>query len=88
MRAAVCTWSDDDVVGLFDNVNRLVHVDLSVSADDLHGLTARCGGGAVPTQDHVGQGAVHSLTREEVSAASCTAGSLTFPDARVYSPHT
>ena len=59
------TWCDDDVAGLLDYVNGLVHVHLGVSANDLHGLTARCGGGAVPTQDHIGQGAVHRLGREE-----------------------
>lgn len=58
------TWCDDDVVGFFDYVNGLVHVDLSVSANNLHGLTARCGGGAIPTQDHIGQRAIHCLVRE------------------------
>lgn len=61
----VCTWCDDDVVSFFDYVDGLVHVDLSVSASNLHGFTARRGGGAVPTQDHIGQGAVHSLGRED-----------------------
>lgn len=55
------TWRDDDVVGFLDDVNGLVHVDLGVGADDLHGLPARGGGGAVPAQDHVGQRAVHRL---------------------------
>lgn len=59
------TWCDDDAVGLFDYVNGLVHIDLSVSANNLHGLAARSGGGAVPTQDHIGQGAVHSLRGEK-----------------------
>lgn len=59
-----CTWCDNDAAGFFDYVNCLVQVDLSVSANNLHGLTPRCGGGAVPTQDHIGQGAVHSLGRE------------------------
>lgn len=55
------TRCDDDVVGLFDYVNGLVHIDLRVGADDLHGLPTGSGGGAVPTQDHIGQGAVHGL---------------------------
>lgn len=59
------TWCDDDAVGLFDYVDGLVQVDLSVSANNLHGLSARSGGGAVPTQDHIGQGAVHSLRGEK-----------------------
>lgn len=61
----VFTWCDDDAVGLFDDVDGLVQVDLSVSANNLHGLSARSGGGAVPTQDHIGQGAVHSLRGEK-----------------------
>lgn len=59
------TWCDDDAVGLFDYVDGLVQVDLSVSANNLHGLSARSGGGAVPTQDHIGQGAVHCLRGEK-----------------------
>ena len=59
------TWCDDDAVGLFDYVNGLVQVDLSMSANNLHGLSARSGGGAVPTQDHIGQRAVHSLRAEK-----------------------
>lgn len=61
----VCTWCDDDAAGFFDYFNGLVQVDLSVSANNLHWLPPRGGGGAVPTQDHIGQGAVHSLRREE-----------------------
>lgn len=63
--AALCTWCDDDGVGFFDYINGLVHVDLSVSANNLHWLATGCGGGAVPPQDDVGQGAVHSLHGEE-----------------------
>lgn len=55
------TWCDDDAVGFLDDVNGLVNIDLGVSADDLHGLPARSGGGAVPTQDHIRQRAVHRL---------------------------
>lgn len=55
------TWRDDDAVGFLDDVNGLVDVDLGVSADDLHGLPTRSGSGAVPAQDHIGQGAVHRL---------------------------
>lgn len=65
LQCTVCTWCDDDAVGFFDYINGLVHVDLSVSANNLHGLTARRRGGAEPTQDHIGQGAVHSLGRED-----------------------
>lgn len=61
----LCTWCDNDAVGFFDYVNGLVHIDLSVSANNLHGLPACCGGGAVTTQDHIGQGAVHSLHGRE-----------------------
>lgn len=55
------TWGDDDIAGLFDYLNGLVHIDLCVGANDLHGLPTGCGGGAVSTQDHIGQGAVHGL---------------------------
>lgn len=59
------TWGDDDAVGFLDYVNGLVNIDLGVSADDLHGLTACRGGGAVTTQDHIGQRAVHGLENGE-----------------------
>lgn len=59
------TWCDDDTVGFFYYINGLVDVDLSVSADNLHGLPARRGGGAVPAEDHVGERAVHGLRGEE-----------------------
>lgn len=37
------TWSDDYVLGLFNHVNSLIHIDLCVCACDLHGLS--CAGG-------------------------------------------
>ncbi len=63
--STVSTWCDDDVVGFFDYVNSLVHVDFSVSANDLHGFPAGCGGGAVAAQDDIGQGTIHGLRREK-----------------------
>lgn len=95
MSSTVCTWRDDDAAGFFDDVDGLVQVDLGVSADDLHRLAARRGGGPVSAQDHVGQGAVHGLGGEEDdnnnnSSFRCTRESsppLTGHTC-VYSPHT
>jgi hypothetical protein len=58
-----CTWGDYDAVGLFDEFDGLVHIDLCVGACDLHGFPPRRGAGTEPSQDHVGQGTVHCLER-------------------------
>lgn len=87
-----CTWCDDDAVGFPDYVNGLVHVDLSVSTNDLHGLAPRCGRGAISTQDHIGQGAVHGLKEGQTimqthycDSGHCASVHVTMD---VYSPHT
>ena len=52
---------DDDVLGVLDQADGVVNVNLGVGAGDLHGLAAGGGSGSVTSQDHVGQGAVHGL---------------------------
>src|SRR4029434_7187217 len=55
------TRHDDDALGIFDHLHRLVHVHLCVGPGDLHGLAGAGGGSTVAAQDDVRQGAIHSL---------------------------
>ena len=55
------TRRDDDVLGVGDGLDRLLHVDLGVGAGDLLGLAAAGGGGAEAAQDDVREGPVHRL---------------------------
>lgn len=72
------TWSDDYILGLFNHVDGLIHVDLCVCACDLHGLSCASGGCAVASQDHVGQRTIHGLTGGERDCVFPFYGCFTF----------
>lgn len=57
------TWNNDDILSILDHVDCLLHIDLRVGTNDLHGFARAGGWGAVASEDDIRQGAVHGLAR-------------------------